>query len=331
MLMDLELRHLRAVRAIADAGSLTRAALVLGVSQPALTAQLRRIEREIGGRLFERGRHGAVPTPLGDFVITRAKAVLLGVEELRRGPVRERDGPPVVWVGGIAAAVSIGLADRLSDHLRDVQVQVRAEYSPRLLWDLIREDRLDAVAIVDYPGYELQVVPGLSRELVAVEPVFLALWAGHPLAGNDEIELADLADQVWVLTPPDGAGWPDCFYSACRRAGFAPRTLHQISDALPVKEMVATRRAVSPCQAVFAAGDGVVVRPLAGTPIEMRHLLVWRDNGPLAGYADVLLRFARDAYRAHVLRAPHYLDWLRRHGHRDFAVRSITPVAGNLG
>ncbi len=50
--MELELRHLRTLRAIAEAGNLTRAATALGLAQPALSAQLRRIERALGGELF---------------------------------------------------------------------------------------------------------------------------------------------------------------------------------------------------------------------------------------------------------------------------------------
>ncbi|GGX78164.1 hypothetical protein GCM10010510_23850 [Streptomyces anandii JCM 4720] len=53
--MELELRHLRTVRTIAEAGSLTKAASLLGLAQPALSAQLRRIEGALGGALFERG------------------------------------------------------------------------------------------------------------------------------------------------------------------------------------------------------------------------------------------------------------------------------------
>ncbi len=59
--MELELRHLRTVRAIADTGSLTKAAATLGLAQPALSAQLRRIEKALGGTLFERDHTGPAP------------------------------------------------------------------------------------------------------------------------------------------------------------------------------------------------------------------------------------------------------------------------------
>jgi DNA-binding transcriptional LysR family regulator len=67
--MNLELRHLRVVCAIAETGSLTKAAAQLGLAQPALTAQLQRIERALGGPLFERDRRGARPTALGELVL----------------------------------------------------------------------------------------------------------------------------------------------------------------------------------------------------------------------------------------------------------------------
>src|SRR5258706_10950504 len=87
--MDLELRHLRVVCAIADAGSVTKAASVLGLAQPALTAQLQRIERALGGLLFERDRRGARATPLGELVLARARVLLPAA----KGPPGEATRP----------------------------------------------------------------------------------------------------------------------------------------------------------------------------------------------------------------------------------------------
>ncbi|MGW5053340.1 LysR family transcriptional regulator [Actinokineospora sp. NPDC004072] len=309
--MGLELRHLRSVCAIADAGSLTRAATVLGVSQPVLSARLQRVEREVGGRLFDRGRGGVTPTPLGQFLLTRARGVLLAVEELRRATGRQVCADrPQVRLGGVSCAVSIGLADRLSDLLPDVEVRLHGDYSPRALWELLLADRLDAAAVVDYPGFPLNTPSTVLADVIAVEPVFVAMSDRHPLADRAEVDLAELAGERWAVTPQDGAGWPDCFYAACHRAGFTPRVLYSVSDAVPQHDIVATRRAVSPCQAVFPTGDGVVVKPLAGTPVHMRHLLVCRAEGLLAdGFAD-LLRLARDAYHAAAGRHEHYRAWL---------------------
>ena len=74
--MELEIRHLRAICAIGDAGSLSRAATQLGISQPSLTTLLQRVERLVGGKLLERGRSGAVPTALGAQMLQRARLLL---------------------------------------------------------------------------------------------------------------------------------------------------------------------------------------------------------------------------------------------------------------
>ena len=94
--MNLELRHLRVVCAIAETGSVTKAASALGLAQPALTAQLQRIERTLGGPLFERDRRGARPTALGELVLSRARVLLPAMKGLQDEAARlaGADAPP---------------------------------------------------------------------------------------------------------------------------------------------------------------------------------------------------------------------------------------------
>ncbi|WP_143675726.1 LysR family transcriptional regulator, partial [Streptomyces milbemycinicus] len=80
--MELEVRHLRALCAIADTGSLRKAARQLGMSQPSLTTQLRRIENAIGGSLFSRELTGSRPTPLGRSVLCRARPIVAEMNAL---------------------------------------------------------------------------------------------------------------------------------------------------------------------------------------------------------------------------------------------------------
>ncbi|NRQ40544.1 LysR family transcriptional regulator [Nonomuraea sp. NN258] len=311
--MDLEIRHLRAVCALADTGSVTKAAAMLGLSQPALTAQLQRIEREIGATLFTRSPQGVAPTRLGGFVISHARATLLGLEELRRGVSRRsRAAAEVISLGGVVSAISVGLAERLTEHLPGTEVRLRMDYSPQLLWELVSAGRLDAVATVDYPGYEVLPSAEVACEVVTVEPVFVALPASDPLAVRDEIELADLADRWWVMTPSDGAGWPECFYAACEQAGFAPRVRYTVQCGDPIRELVAAHGVVSPCQPTFTVVDGLVVRPLSGTPASMRHIVACNRTGPLGGRMPDLLDLTRDSYWSCALQRPRYVDWLRR-------------------
>lgn len=82
VMSELELRHLRTVCAIAEAGSVTKAAARLGMTQPALSAQLRSMERVMGGKLFVRGSGGSTPTELGTYVVGTAGEVLDELSDL---------------------------------------------------------------------------------------------------------------------------------------------------------------------------------------------------------------------------------------------------------
>jgi DNA-binding transcriptional LysR family regulator len=294
--MRIEVRHLRTLDAISQAGSLTRAAALLGVSQPAVTMQLARIERLLGAKVFTRSRRGITPTPFGEFVLARTRAVLSDVDDI----LAARPGAAVstVRVGGFGGPVLTALTARLHEPLPGVRAVVHTEYFTRLLFDMVAHHRLDLALVTDYPGHELRPVPGVEQREVAVEPVFVALSAGHPLARRTEIGLLELARESWVLPPSDGTGWPEHFLEVCADRGLSPQVRYRMVDAVMRRELIAAGRAVAPCQWTFEGGDGVVVRPLAGDPLRMRYLLIWNSDGPLAGHADDLLALARDVYAA---------------------------------
>ncbi|GAA2979579.1 LysR family transcriptional regulator [Actinokineospora diospyrosa] len=310
--MELELRHLRTICVIAETGSLTKAATVLGLSQPALTARLRRVETEIGAALFARGPRGVVPTVVGQFVLSRSRSILHSVADLHDGAARYFDATaPVIALGGAVGSVSVGLAERMVESLTGVEVRLTMEYSPRLLWDLIAAGRLDVVATVDYPGHELSSTADIECVTIAHEPIFVALAASDPLACRDEIALPELANRTWVMTPSDGAGWPDCFHVVCEHAGFTPRVRYTSPSTESIRDLVAGNRAVTACQAVYRGGDGVVVRPLTGSPVEMRHILAYRREGPVVEHMAAVTEFAMQAYWAYAKQYSHHFDTLR--------------------
>lgn len=291
--MDLELRHLRTLCTLADTGSVTRAAAALATSQPALTTQLQRIEREVGGRLFHRGRSGVEPTELGEFVLVRARSVLLSMDDLIHDISARDTSPSVLRVGGVGP-LTIELSKRLPEIFPRVPVHVRTEYSPKLVTDLVRAGHLDLGTAIDYVDRDLSTDGPLAWAMLAVEPLHVALPSGHRAAGTATVELGDLADSSWALTPPDGTGWPECFYLACQRSGFAPEVPYRLHDRAEIRDLVAGGRAVAPCQPDFESGDGVVVRPLEGELIQLRHLLVWRRDGPVQQASGAIARLARE-------------------------------------
>lgn len=297
--MDLELRHLKIVRAVADAGSLTRAATVLGLAQPALSAQLKRVERALGGTLFVRGREGVRATALGELVLERARVLLPAVCELQEEAQRfARQGAQGYRLGGTHGPLLGGLVDRLADEEPGVPVTTYTSWSEREVAGSVAEGRLD-FALVGVCGESAPPEPGrLAWMEVARDPVHVMLAEEHPLAlgraPRDEIELAELAAEAWTDVPGDGC-FGDCFAAACVRAGFTPVCVYE-TDTASCVHLVQVGRAVGLCRATFPATPGVVTRPLAGTPLVWRHVLGWHPAARVAARAVEVLGHARAAH-----------------------------------
>src|SRR4051812_24152124 len=127
--MELEVRHLKALCAIADAGSLHRAARVLGMSQPALTTQLRRIEQALGGELFTRERTGCRPTVLGRTVVSRARPLVAGMTALVAETKAAAGGGNGLRLGSTAGRVVAGWLRRLRSRRPGTDTVLHVEVS----------------------------------------------------------------------------------------------------------------------------------------------------------------------------------------------------------
>jgi DNA-binding transcriptional LysR family regulator len=319
--MELELRHLKTVRTIAEAGSLTRAAAVLGLAQPALSAQLRRIERALGGELFARGRHGVRATALGELVLERARIVLPAVTGLQQEAARfaqARRAAEWLRLGATHGPLLGALVDLLADAAPDAQVTTHTSWSERELAALLAEGRLD-FAVAGTCG---TAAPPDAEQLVwreiAVDPVFVMLPEGHPLARGREVDLAGLADEEWACVPGDGC-FADCFTAACARAGFTPRRMYE-TDTASCVHLVQVGRAVGLCRATFPTTPGITTKPLTGTPLVWRHLLGWHPATQRPDTAATVLSRARTAHAGAATRSRGYADWLTTGGRPDAGV-----------
>ncbi|MFP3987790.1 LysR family transcriptional regulator [Streptomyces sp. E11-3] len=314
--MDLELRHLKTIRAIADAGSLTKAATALGLAQPALSTQLKRIERILGGELFERGRHGVRTTALGEFVLDRARIVLPAVSGLQRDAAHfahagdERRG---LRIGGTHGPLLGGLVDRLAATCPGVRVTTHTSWSEREIAAQTAEARLDFALIGTCGASPPPEGERLIWREVARDPVFVMLASDHPLAGCAEIDLARLRAEYWTDVPGDGC-FGDCFAAACARAGFTPAGVYE-TDTASCVHLVQVGRAVGLCRATFPPTAGVVTRPLTGAPLTWRHLLGWHPTGPAAASASTVFAQTRAAHTDATARSESYTAWLADQAH----------------
>ncbi|MEW1892241.1 LysR family transcriptional regulator [Streptomyces sp. NPDC085659] len=307
--MQLELRHLEAVLQVAEAGSVGRAAARLGVSQPALSAQLRRIERVAGGELFVRSSSGVAPTPLGDFVLSAARRVLGEMDALTAG-TRATMPHPVLRLG----CIQLVLVDRLFGHLEEKlpghEIDIAIEHSATALVRLLGVGQYDAILFGELADHEVPLPDGAAiRTLIPKEPACVRLSSSHPLAAQAEIELADLASETWTALTDEGDGGPEAMADACRRAGFTPKLRYRIADRRMRWELIAAGRAVSLCQPTSPYVEGTVLRPLAGDPLPGRIRLAWNRAAISNERAGLLFRAAARAYLDNIPNNTFFQAW----------------------
>ncbi|MFB7948540.1 LysR family transcriptional regulator [Kitasatospora phosalacinea] len=304
--MDLELRHLRVLCAIADSGSVGRAAAAIGASQPATSTQLRRIERYLGAVVFDRTAAGVVPTTFGAEVLAAAREVLSRVDRLGQAAAPDGERPhrelrlttdcPALLPGTLARA------RQLRPELRFALVRGRDADPP-----------FDLALLLDHPGSGLRATPALAARAVATEPVFVALPTGHPLRHHAEPALADLAGEHWLLPAADGASWPALFRAACEAASFAPAGVRELPyGRREVLDLVAAGLGAALVPGSTAPVPGVSVKPLLGTPLWLRYVLLWQRATIGPGLADTLFGAAAAAYRELAAEAPHLHSWAGR-------------------
>jgi DNA-binding transcriptional LysR family regulator len=312
--MELELRHLRVVCAIADAGSVGRAASDLGYSQPAISTQLRRIERYFGEALFERGASGVSPTRYGIEVVAQARDVLTRAAAIGYRPAAEAESiRRTLRVAATNSPVLSGMVSRVRSRLPDVTLAVSSVYASSRIVELLQDGAVDAAVAADYPGMELKHSDAVTHRGIVTEPTFVALSCHHRLAHRPQVSLADLAEDAWFLTPDDGAGWPGVFYTACEAAGFSPVAVHEfLGDQLQLQSMIADGLGVSVVQATLRPIPDVVIKPLIGTPLWCRYVLAWRRDAVAEEVVETLFHSAACAYRELAGRSPHLRAWAAR-------------------
>ncbi|MFD7166073.1 LysR family transcriptional regulator [Streptomyces violascens] len=308
--MELEVRHLRVLCAIADAGSLHGAARALGTSQPALTTQLKRIENTLGGRLFSRERTGCVPTVLGRGVVGRARPLLASLSALvadtRAAAARAAEGDRL-RIGSTASRAIPGWLRRLRERLPGTETELQVAVSATALLRQVAAGELDVAFVHEVEGCPLRIPPGLDiRTLVEREPQFVCLAVDHPAAHRPLVDLADLAADQWMVDPSVDGEW-EGLRRVLNAAGLNPRVLH--GDYLTAAGLVASGEVVTLCQPTSRPRSDMAVRPLRDDPLGVRLLLAVRSGaygGELAGVGTDL----ESAYWEAASHSPAYRAWL---------------------
>lgn len=314
------MRHLKALCAIADTGSLHKAARVLGMAQPSLTTQLRRIEKALGGELFIRERTGCRPTPLGRTVVGRARPLVAEmaalVTEAKAAAAGEAD--VVLRLGSTASRVAAGWLRRLRNRLPGTEAALHVDVSANALLKMVADGRLDVAFVHEVEGCPLRMPGGLERRvLVEREPQFVALAADHPVADQQVVDISALADERWMVDPTGDGEW-DGLRRVLGAAGVSPRVLH--GDYLTAASLVGVGEVVTICQPTSCPRPDTVIRPLLRDPLGVCLFMVVRagafDAEMAAVYDDL-----ESAYWEAAWQVTEYRRWL------ESSLRNRIPVS----
>ena len=275
----MELRHIRYFLAVAEERHFTRAAAKVGIGQPPLSQQIKDLEREVGATLFHRLAHGAELTEAG-------KAFLAGVKEMpliaqratmaaRRAARGELGSLRVGFTSTATFNVVVPSAIRCCRRAYpEIYLTLEEANTTRLVTDL-REGTLDAVFL--RPG--TPDTGELQLRRLSEEPMVVALPKRHSAAGLQEIDLAMLKDDPFLLFPREVAPTVyDTVVDACRKAGFEPIIGQVAPHFTSIVNLVAAELGVSivPASMMQVRVTGIVYRQIAGQSPTTRLALAYR-------------------------------------------------------
>jgi DNA-binding transcriptional LysR family regulator len=262
--MTMELRHLRCFLAIAEEGTLTRAATRLHLTQPVVSRTLRQLEDHLGVRLIDRSTHHLGLTAAGhSFRIRAASAVAaadaafdpaqLGVWPLRLGHAWSTFGE-----------FTVSLLRSWLQEYPDVPLELR-----RI------EDRTAGLARGEVDAALLRgpvTTPGIRTEPLMMEPRLVAVPAGTPLAARSRLTLGDLAGYPVVLNAVPGTTTTDLWPASIR-----PEATIEVASTDDWLAAIAAGKAVGVTTTATASvhpNPGIAYRPLAGAA-DLTVSLAW--------------------------------------------------------
>jgi LysR family transcriptional regulator, transcription activator of glutamate synthase operon len=261
-----ELRQLVYFEAVARLGGFTRAAEALHIAQPAISAQIRHLERELGTALFERTTRRVGLTHAGTLLLARARAVLNELDGARS----DLDDLAAVLRGQLRLGVTQvlgpidlpGLLAAFHRRYPDVTLAVRSGLVAQLLPELDAGtvDALIAPIHDDLPDRYLARPLGAERLTLVTAP-------GHLTTGSRAVSLAAMRDEPFVCLPAS-SGLHAILTAAAAEHGFTPHIQFEAPDPASIRRFVAAGLGVALLAESAAHGDGpaVEVHRLKPTP-----------------------------------------------------------------
>jgi DNA-binding transcriptional LysR family regulator len=280
----MELRHLRYFTAVAEELSFRGAAEKLHVAQPALSAQIKTLEDELGVTLFQRTTRKVGLTPAGRVLLEEAHRVLAAAAEAENRARQADAGLVGTFRLGIIAPTAnawlAGILRKFQQRFPGVQFSL-FDLTSTEQFVRLRANELDAGLLRPPVGF-----PDLEYKFVEESRQVLALPAGHRLARKRLLTWKDFDQEAMVMLHPNlQHGYYDPFLAACARAGAKPRVAQYANEIQTKMWLVSAGFGIAPTTNTLAEvkRPGLAFRELPpGLPL-IQTVLVWRraDKSPI--------------------------------------------------
>ena len=289
----MEVRQLEYLVAVAEEASFTKAAAKVHVAQPGVSAQIRRLERELGEELLDRSGRTVRLTEVGAAVMPYARAALAAVAGARlavdalSGLLRGHVAMGVVTLSSFA-----GLPDLLADFHHDhpeVEITLSEANSASLL-AAVRSGELDLALV----GLATAPPPGIATQVVVDEPLVAAVSRSDPLATRKTLSLHGLRGRPLITLPP-GTGLRTCLDNACTLAGFRPQIAFEASDPVTLAQLASRGLGVAILPKSLADFRSATLHAMTITRpgLRARIELAWRAEAPVSPAARALIARTR--------------------------------------
>ena len=281
----LDLRQMQALSAVAQNGSVARAAKQLGWSQPSVDYHLRNLDRLCGTALVERSTQGSTLTTAGEIMLDRAQRVLtLSQRALHDVRAHAQSGLTRMKFGTFPTAASALLPSIVKkSKLAGLHIDSTLEEIHQLVAH-VNQHEYDAVLLYSVPGYDLPFAETVSTTEVFREPMQLALPVSHPLAGRESIDvetLVGLQDESWLLGATRDDPIDTVVVDAFKAAGHQLEVEFRTDDYSVMLGMIAAEMVVGlvPLLASMSHHPGVALLPIED-PAFSRSLLLATPQSP---------------------------------------------------
>jgi DNA-binding transcriptional LysR family regulator len=268
----LNVTRLRILREFASRGTLASAAEAMFMTPSAVSQQMAVLEREAGTPLLERRGRGVRLTDAGARLVENTERVLADLETAEAdlaaasrgvvGRVRVSAFPTA------ARALLVPALRKLVESYPNLHVSM-IDLEPEESLPALKAQELDVVVTYEWNVLPRLEDPGVQREELLCEPVYLALPATHPLAHQDAISVSELRDEEWIVGR-DSTSMLELVVAATRKEGYEPRTDFHSMDFQVILAAVGAGLGVAlvPPLALIGAYPDVAIRRIAGLELD---------------------------------------------------------------